>query len=80
MGCKLSISVVHPKDSPKPKKCKSKRDIPNSPIFSNKEVEPPDKEEDDKDEYISVDLDTDRSSPESAPDSEQTDLDIYQYV
>ena len=67
MGCKLSISVVHPSKSPKLKKRKSS-DIPNSPIFSNK-TDPPDQESS-SEEDVTLTL---------SPDSDQS-LDIYQYV
>lgn len=69
MGCKLSISVVHPSKSPKNKTIK---EIPVSPIIDSnvkKQVAP------DDDSYETIELDT-------PPDSARTtsSLDIYQYV
>ena len=60
MGCKLSISVVHPHKSPKSPK--SSKDIPESPIFSNKTM--PDVDSD-SDSYTTLYIDT-------PPDSERT--------
>ena len=57
MGCKLSISVVHPHKSPK-----SSKDIPDSPIFSSKTI--PDVDSD-SDSYTTLYIDT-------PPDSERT--------
>ena len=69
MGCKLSISVVHPSKSPKNKTIK---EIPVSPIIDSnvkKQVAPDDYS------YETIELDT-------PPDSARTtsSLDIYQYV
>ena len=68
MGCKLSISVVHPSKSPNIIKKKTSSDIPNSPIFSNKS-DPPGQESS-SEEDVTLTL---------SPDSDQS-LDIYQYV
>jgi hypothetical protein len=66
MGCKLSISVVHPSKS-----IKKIKEFPDSPIMHvSKEI--PDKPPDsDNESFRTISID----SP--APDSE---LDIYQYV
>ena len=56
MGCKLSISVIHPSKSPKPK---NKKEIPDSPIFCDKKFDQ--HVASDEESYITVD----------APDSER---------
>jgi len=61
MGCKLSISVVHPSKSPKSPKRKSSKDIPESPIFIKNKT--PDVDSD-SDSYTTLYIDT-------PPDSER---------
>ena len=73
MGCKLSISVVHPSKSPKAKTIK---EFPTSPIMdSNVKKSIPD---DDEDAYQTVNIDAPDSEPSSA--RSVSSLDIYQYV
>lgn len=62
MGCKLSISVVHPSKSPKSSGAKSSKDIPESPIFMKNKI--PDVDSD-ADSYTTIMLDT-------PPDSDRT--------
>ena len=73
MGCKLSISVVHPSKSPK---VKSIKEFPNSPIMHSdvKKCIPVD-----EDSYQTVNIDT---PPDSEPNTARTEssLYIYQYV
>ena len=74
MGCKLSISVVHPSKSPI---AKSIKEFPTSPIIdSNVKKSIPDEDED---SYQTVHIDT---PPDSEPSSARSisSLDIYQYV
>ena len=68
MGCKLSISVVHPSKSPKRKESK---EFPDSPIMHVPKETPEKPPDTDDESYRTISID----SP--APDSE---LDIYQYV
>ncbi len=68
MGCKLSISVVHPSKSPKRNKSK---EFPDSPIMHVPKEMPEKPPDTDDSSYRTISID----SP--APDSE---LDIYQYV